>query len=92
VLHDWDDARCATILGVVRRAMTPGQRLVVVEATIERDEIDLAAWVDVHMMTVCNEGRERSRAELEALLAAAGFEPRRFRAHATLAVLEGVAV
>ena len=70
----------------------PGQRLVLVEATIERNQVALAAWADVHMMVVCDEGRERSRAELEALLAAAGFRPARFYPSPMLAVLEGIAV
>jgi hypothetical protein len=92
VLHDWDDARCARILGVVRAAMEPGQRVLVVESLLERNQVDLTAFVDVHMMTVCDEGRERSRAELEQLLTAAGFRPGRVEAAPTVAVLEGVAV
>ena len=92
VLHDWDDARATQILATVRRAMRPGQRIVVVEALLERNQLDLATLVDVHMMTVSDEGRERSRAELEALLTAAGFRPARIRATPTLAVLEGLAV
>lgn len=92
VLHDWDDARAEQILRVVRRAMQPGQRVVVAELLLDRNQVGVATLSDVHMMTVADEGRERSRAELERLLTAAGFRPGRVRITPTLAVLEGVAV
>jgi len=91
VLHDWDDARSLEILSSVRRAMRPGQRIVVVEALLGANQLHPATLVDVHMMTVSDEGRERSRAELEALLVAAGFRPARVRATPVVGVLEGIA-
>ena len=91
VLHDWDDERSAQILARVRAAMTAGQRVLIVESLIERDQVDLIAFADVHMMTVCDEGRERSRAELARLLVAAGFRPGRVERSPTVAIVEGVA-
>lgn len=93
VLHDWDDARCKIILSTVRRAMKPGQRLLLVEILTPRHEHDnVSAFVDVHMMMVCSNGRERSRAELEALLRATGFEAARFFGYPTTNVIEALAV
>ncbi|WP_437524455.1 methyltransferase [Sorangium sp. So ce726] len=93
VLHDWDDARCKTILTTVRRAMKPGQRLLLVEILAPRHDNDnVAAFVDVHMMTVCSNGRERSVVELHALLRATGFESARLFPYPTTNVIEAVAV
>jgi cyclopropane fatty-acyl-phospholipid synthase-like methyltransferase len=93
VLHDWDDARCAIILSTVRRAMKPGQRLVLVEILAPRHDQDhVAAFVDVQMMMVCSDGRERSFAELQSLLRKAGFESARFFPYPTTNVIEALAV
>jgi hypothetical protein len=50
--------------------------------------------VDMHMMLVCGEGRERSRADFERLLGGAGFRMRRVLATASpaMGIVEGVAV
>lgn len=78
VLHDWDDATCLRILASCRRAAAPGVRLLVVEVLLERDQASSpGALMDVQMMTVCDQGRQRSAAELQALLARAGFRPTR---------------
>jgi hypothetical protein len=72
VLHDWDDARSLTILRHCRAAMAPGATLLVVEIVVEADTTTPPGpWVDLHMMTVCAEGRQRSEAELARLFAAA---------------------
>jgi hypothetical protein len=93
VLHDWDDARCKIILTTVRRAMKPGQRLLLVEILAPRHDRDhVSAFVDVHMMVVCTDGRERSFAELSALLRATGFDSPRLFPFPTTNVIEAVAV
>jgi len=73
ILHDWDDARCLTILGHCRAAMERGQRLRVVEALVEETSDDFGPLADLQMMMVCCEGRERGRADFERLFAASGF-------------------
>lgn len=77
ILHDWDDERCAQILSVVAAAMTPGSRLVLVETLIDPNQTDddVAALIDVHMLTQCDGGRQRSAPELHELLRGAGLEP-----------------
>lgn len=93
VLHDWDDARCKTILSTVRRAMKPGQRLLLVELLAPRHDHDhVPAFVDVHMMMVCSNGRERSFGELTTLLHATGFTSARLFPYPTTNVIEAVAV
>jgi len=92
ILHDWDDARCRHILGVTRRSMQPGQRLILCEAIVEHDTQDLGALADVQMMMVCSDGRERSRAEFSSLLASTGFRLGRVFPYPTVSVLEGIAV
>jgi hypothetical protein len=92
VLHDWDDARCLAILRNVRRAMEPGQRLLLVELLApQRNQDHVQAFVDVHMMMVCSNGRERSIEELHALLRTSGFEPARSFLYPTIGLIEGVA-
>ncbi|HZJ53614.1 MAG TPA: methyltransferase [Myxococcaceae bacterium] len=76
VLHDWDDARALALLEVVRRAMPPGARLLLVEVLLEDGPVDaLAALVDLQMLAVTDGGRQRSVGQLAALLGRAGFGP-----------------
>ncbi|HTS80160.1 MAG TPA: methyltransferase [Myxococcaceae bacterium] len=76
VLHDWDDARALALLGVVRRAMAPGARLLLVELLVEPGAAEaLAAVVDLQMLAVTDGGRQRSVDELGALLRRSGFGP-----------------
>ena len=72
VLHDLDDGSCARILTNIRRAMTPGARLVIVEMTVAQNAVS-AALMDLAMMFAFS-GREREVAEFERLLGSAGLE------------------
>lgn len=93
ILHDWDDARGATILRNCRAAMEPGQKILVVEAIVEADSEDHGALADIQMMVVCGEGRERGRADFERLFRASGFRLGRvFEAPTTIGIIEGIAV
>jgi hypothetical protein len=93
VLHDWDDEASARILKTVRATMPAGARLVVVEMLQERNEPDLiASLADIQMLTQCEEGRQRSAAELGALLHAAGLAPGAVRPTIGPALVEATAV
>ncbi|MEU6449825.1 methyltransferase [Streptomyces sp. NPDC046979] len=73
VLASWPDDRCLRILRTCRAAMPAHARLLVVNAMIPAgNEPHPGKTIDMLMMTVLN-GRGRTRAEYEALLAAAGF-------------------
>lgn len=93
ILHDWDDERCRAILRNVRSVMEPGHRLLVVEAIVEEDTDDYGALADLHMMIVCCDGRERGRAEFQALFEESGFRLGRvLEAPTPVAILEAIAV
>jgi hypothetical protein len=79
VLHDWDDERAGRILANCRRAVPERGTLLVAEARLPARPADvpppvLASLVmlDLTMLTMTG-GRERTGAEYQALLSAAGF-------------------
>ena len=73
MLHDWGDTDAARILAAVRRAARPHSRLLIVEALVpETPGPHFSKTVDVIMLAATG-GRERTEAQLAALLAAAGF-------------------
>jgi hypothetical protein len=73
VLHNWDDEHVRTIAGHCHRASHPGGGLLVIEYLLPDDpEPSLAHLMDLIMMVVLG-GRERTRAEHEALLGPVGY-------------------
>lgn len=75
VLHDWDDEDAVRILRVVRTAIgdRTEARLVVLEHVLSPgDRWDQGKFLDIDMMLRFG-GRERDRAEWEAVLAEGGF-------------------
>ena len=91
VLHDWDDERCVTVLKVVAAAMAPGSKALLVETLQDPSRPDpVASLVDVHMLTQCDGGRQRSVPELQDLLRAAGLQPGAVHRTAGPALVEGV--
>jgi hypothetical protein len=75
VIHNWSDDECAAILRVVRAAMPGHGRLLVVDMVLPAD--DRPHWakdLDIRMLATF-EGKERTEAEITALLAGAGFRP-----------------
>jgi hypothetical protein len=78
IVHDWDDQSALAILRRCRKAMRPGNTLLLVEAVLpERArQAPAAIRMDLHMLTLMR-GRERTEAGFERLLATAGFRVRR---------------
>jgi len=77
VLHNWDDARCRTILRHCAAAMSGASRLLVIErvrpdAPGSLSDHRAVAFTDL-VMLVGQTGRERSEPEYRALLAGAGL-------------------
>jgi predicted O-methyltransferase YrrM len=76
VLHDWDDDRCATLLGHVRRRIPEGGRLVVIEPVLAERVADAPSpgtyLSDLNMLVNVG-GRERTEAEFRDLFARGGF-------------------
>jgi O-methyltransferase/methyltransferase family protein len=74
ILHDWDDDRSVQILENCRAAMNPGGRIAIVEMIVgEPSDPGQAALIDMNMLAVVP-GQERSLAEYDALLSAAGLQ------------------
>lgn len=73
ILHDWDDERSLAILAQCHRAVPARGKLLIVEFVLPPgNEPFFGKWLDLHMLVVAS-GRERTAAEYEALLRAAGF-------------------
>jgi hypothetical protein len=91
VVHDWDDERSVAILRTVRDAAPAGARVVLVEMLLERDGRDpIVAYEDLHMLTQCDGGRQRSAAEVQGLLREAGLTPGAVRRTAGPALVDAV--
>jgi hypothetical protein len=89
IVHDWDDESCITFLGACREAMAPGGRVLVVEAVVpEHDGDHFTKAVDLEMLVDTGAGRERTRAEFDALFQRAGLRVRRVVPIALSAVFE----
>lgn len=79
ILHNWDDARCQSLLTNCHKAMRAGATMLILEHVIPDEGGDDAAAraraiaFDVNMMALFG-GRERTRDEFDSLLTTAGFE------------------
>ena len=78
ILHDWSDEKIRPFLAKIHAALPPGGGLLIAEKLLE------PGYISAHMqslnMLVGAEGRERTAAEYEALLRAAGFSQVQSRA------------
>ena len=73
VIHDWPDAEAVAILKAVRRAASPGARLLIIENILKGVHADPRGHtLDVIMLAVTG-GRERTGHQLGSLLEGAGF-------------------
>ncbi|MGV1014730.1 MAG: methyltransferase, partial [Methyloceanibacter sp.] len=74
VLQHWDDEAAGAILAHCRAAMPETARLLIIERLLPESAADDAGAImlDLHMMAITG-GRVRSLAEIETLLAQAGF-------------------
>jgi C-methyltransferase len=93
VLHDWDDADATRILAALRRAASPGARVLIVEILVpDTPGPHSGKTRDIIMLAVTG-GRERTEAQHAALLAAAGFKLERVVQTASeYSLVEAVAV
>jgi SAM-dependent methyltransferase len=75
IVHDWNDEEALRILRNCRRAMKPGARLLLVErAAPDRAFAGSETIFSDVLMLVLEHGRERTEAQMRALLASAGFD------------------
>jgi hypothetical protein len=73
IIHDWNEARCLTILGHCRKAIKPGGRLLIVEMVLPAGDTPHPGKVLDMVMLVFPGGQERTEAEYASLLGKAGF-------------------
>ena len=74
IIHDWEDEKAITILKNCRKQMQPNGRVIIVDCVVpDNDEPDLSKTFDLNMLVMTG-GKERTAAEFEQLLAAAGFK------------------
>jgi hypothetical protein len=77
VLHDWNDDQCVRILENCRRAMSPGGKLLVIDAVLPPgNEPHFGKAMDMIMLLLLP-GQERSLAEFERVFSRAGFRVNR---------------
>lgn len=95
VLHDWDDRNARRILDTCRSTMTPGARLLVIEAILPERASDAPAVIRMDLLMLILLGaRERTEAEFQDLLGAGGFTVQRVvrtRSAAGLGIIESIA-
>src|SRR3954451_16696555 len=76
ILHDWDDAACRRLLTGLAETMPDGARAVVIEGLQEPNVVDSRfSMIDLEMLVVTEDGRERSADQLRQLMSAAGLTP-----------------
>jgi alkyl hydroperoxide reductase subunit AhpC/SAM-dependent methyltransferase len=73
IIHDWSEEQCLTILGHCRRAMNPGNRLLLIEMVLPPGNTPHPGKVLDMMMLVGPGGRERTEQEYGTLLRKAEF-------------------
>jgi hypothetical protein len=93
VIHDWDDARSIALLKVIRSAIAPAGRIVLLETLLRPDSANAYPVLSDLNMMIRTGGRERSESEYRALCRASGFELTQTvmtRSPIGIAVIEGV--
>ena len=92
ILHDWDDEDSTRILARCREAMPPHGRVLVIDSVIPAgNEPHSGKAVDMLLMSSLT-GKERTRAEFDAVFEAAGLSVTRvIPTSAPVAIVEGVA-
>ncbi len=74
VIYDWDDSRAVTILRNCRKAMPKNSRVLLVDMIVpDEAAASFSKLLDLNML-VMNGGRERTIAEVRALLNAADYK------------------
>jgi hypothetical protein len=96
VLHNWSDEDCARVLKVVRAAMPADAKVLIVEHMLEPDPAHgnpVMYLLDMQMMAMFEDARERTESEFGELLVASGFSsPRLIPTKSLVSILESVPV
>ena len=92
IIHDWDAADALRILKNCRKAMTPNDKLLVIDAIVPSNNPSFGkTWADIEMMVLLPNGRERTEAEFCDLFQRSGFVLRNiFPMRSELSIIEAV--
>jgi hypothetical protein len=92
IIHDWDDARCVSILKNIHAAMNADGKLLIVETVVpEGNEPHYSKLIDLEMLTSPG-GAERTAEEYRELLSNAGFRLTRIiQTKSPFSIIEAVA-
>ncbi len=74
ILHGISDATAHRVLSTWRDAMPAEGKLLIIDVVVPEREGAYLYWLDLQMLLVSEGGRERTRAEFQALFEAAGLE------------------
>jgi hypothetical protein len=75
IVHDWDDDSALRILQTCRAAMRPDSRLLVIELVLPDDaRPSMGKLLDLEMLSVTPNGRQRTESQYAQLLAGARLE------------------
>src|SRR4051794_8770678 len=75
VVHDWDDDSARQILGTCRAGMRVDSRLLIIELVLPNDaRPSMGKLLDLEMLSITPNGRQRTAAQYAELLARAGFD------------------
>jgi hypothetical protein len=74
VIHDWDDEKAVAILKIVRGAISPYGRLILLESMLRPDGSSVYPVLSDLNMLLLTGGSERTEADYRAVFRAAGFE------------------
>jgi predicted nicotinamide N-methyase len=75
IVHDWDDDSVLRILGTCRAAMRADSRLLIIELVLPNDaRPSMGKLLDLEMLSVTPDGRQRTVAQYEELLTRAGLD------------------
>lgn len=74
ILHDWDDEKATAIVKTLRASMKPGARLLVAEMVVDCEQERFPGnFLDLEMMAITNDGKQRSEEQFRALFERAGL-------------------
>lgn len=93
IIHDWNDEQSAAILRNCRDAMTPGGKVLLIEAVVQPGPATaFSKFMDLNMLVMTG-GRERTAGEYRDLFHAAGLKMTRIiPTHTEMSVIEAVSL
>ena len=91
VLHDWSDEQAVQILNRIGKTAPAGAKLLLIESVIDEEaKDDFSIDLDIEMLVMAN-GRERTRAEWDAVLEDGGWRMERvIETPSWCSIVEGV--